>query len=310
MINKSSGMDREATGGRRGWRAWFSLVRLPNLFTVPGDPVAGAALAGGATAGQLAWPGLLLAVAASLCFYVCGMIGNDLFDQSEDARDRPWRPLPSGLVSSRAAATAALLLAAAGLGLAWLASALAAGAILLLLILLYDGGGKRIPVAGPLLMGCCRGGSLWLGAVAVAGHIVPPSLAVGLAGIVGYVTAVSLLSVNETRQARLGYKRELPWLVVLTTVVTVLACASTPGLPALAVGAVAILLPWRRARRLGAAPPPNDLQAAVGALVRGIIPLQSLLLMAAGGTAALLAGMGILFLWLPAEWASRSWQSS
>ena len=71
---------------------WLRLLRFPNLFTVPGDPLAGFFLAGAA-----APPGnALLAVGAALCFYVCGLVLNDLVDVGEDARERPGRPLPAG----------------------------------------------------------------------------------------------------------------------------------------------------------------------------------------------------------------------
>ena len=52
--------------------AWLRLLRLPNFVTVPGDPLAGFALASGFAAGTAAWP-VAAAVAASLCIYAAGM---------------------------------------------------------------------------------------------------------------------------------------------------------------------------------------------------------------------------------------------
>ena len=55
-------------------RTWLQLLRAPNLFTVPGDPLAGYLLA---CYGAVE-PRVLLPVFASLCFYSSGLLVNDL----------------------------------------------------------------------------------------------------------------------------------------------------------------------------------------------------------------------------------------
>ncbi len=81
-------------------RAWLELLRPPNLFTVPGDVVAGWFLAGGSGAKA----GTVAALAASsLCIYSAGLVINDLADVETDRRERPGRPIASGRVSPRAA---------------------------------------------------------------------------------------------------------------------------------------------------------------------------------------------------------------
>jgi 4-hydroxybenzoate polyprenyltransferase len=66
-------------------------LRLPNLFTVPGDPIAGFLLACGAANQRVALLDyrVAFAVIASLCLYSAGLVMNDLFDLEEDRRDRP-----------------------------------------------------------------------------------------------------------------------------------------------------------------------------------------------------------------------------
>ncbi|WP_346085097.1 UbiA family prenyltransferase, partial [Streptomyces thermocarboxydus] len=93
--------------------AWAELLRLPALFTVPGDTLAGVAAAGGR-------PGLraLLPIGSSLCLYAAGMVLNDWADRAEDAVELPHRPLPSGRIRPAAALTAACGLTGAGLLLA------------------------------------------------------------------------------------------------------------------------------------------------------------------------------------------------
>ena len=90
---------------------WLRLVRLPNLLTVPGDPVSGFLLAAAAK-GQMPHIGKMAAAAgASLCLYIFGLILNDMVDLAEDARERPERPLPSGSVTVAQARMAAIAMA-------------------------------------------------------------------------------------------------------------------------------------------------------------------------------------------------------
>src|SRR4051794_17851653 len=84
------------------WRIYLRLGRVSNLPTVWSNTLAGIVLAGYQPTHDLfATPVLFvwLALAMSL-LYVGGMFLNDAFDQEIDAKERPERPIPSGLVSS------------------------------------------------------------------------------------------------------------------------------------------------------------------------------------------------------------------
>src|SRR5947209_6055996 len=93
------------------WLPYARLLRLPNVFTA----VADIALAG---AVSLAIPvnrvSFLLVALASACLYCSGMVWNDYFDVEQDARERPFRPLPSGRIALRTAWLLAVALMAAG----------------------------------------------------------------------------------------------------------------------------------------------------------------------------------------------------
>ncbi|WP_125263872.1 UbiA family prenyltransferase [Streptomyces alboflavus] len=145
-------------------RAWAELLRLPALFTVPGDALAGA-VATGLRPGR----GTFLAIGSSLCLYEAGMALNDWADRDEDAVDRPHRPIPSGRVTPIAAFTAAVAFTAGGLALASRAGrpALATATALAGTVWAYDLGLKRTP-AGPVAMAAARGLDLLLGATATA----------------------------------------------------------------------------------------------------------------------------------------------
>ena len=115
-------------------RAWISLLRPPNLPTVPGDSLAGWHLAGGTGV-----PAVIAAAGTALLFYLSGLILNDVADIEIDRRERPDRPLPSGRVGRGAALRAGLLCGVAGIGVAALAVpvVLGIGTLLLLAILVY-----------------------------------------------------------------------------------------------------------------------------------------------------------------------------
>ena len=92
-------------------KTWLQLVRAPNLFTVPGDPLAGYLLT---SLGVLDLR-VIYAMVASLCFYVAGLLMNDLCDLEEDRKERPERPLPSGAATRRAVWNLMIILGVAGL---------------------------------------------------------------------------------------------------------------------------------------------------------------------------------------------------
>ncbi|MFF1374868.1 SCO3242 family prenyltransferase [Streptomyces sp. NPDC058308] len=146
-------------------RAWAELLRVPALFTVPGDALAGAAVTSLRPNRRT-----LLAIGSSLCLYEAGMALNDWADRAEDAVERPERPLPSGRIAPPAALAAATALTAAGLTLASRAgrSSLATAGALAAAVWAYDLGLKHTP-AGPGAMAAARGLDLLLGATATAG---------------------------------------------------------------------------------------------------------------------------------------------
>ncbi|MEV1083374.1 SCO3242 family prenyltransferase [Streptomyces sp. NPDC050211] len=174
-------------------RAWAELLRLPALFTVPGD-----ALAGAAATGVHPNRRTLLAIGSSLLLYEAGMALNDWADKDEDAVERPHRPLPSGRIHPTAALTAACAFTAGGLTLAARAGrpALAVAVPLAATVWAYDLAAKHTP-AGPPTMALARGLDVLLGAAATAGRTrdALPSAAV----LGAHTLAVTTVSRQETR---------------------------------------------------------------------------------------------------------------
>jgi hypothetical protein len=196
-----SGATRSAPG-----RAWAELLRLPALFTVPGDALAGAAATAAAPT-----PRTLLAIGSSLCLYEAGMALNDWADRAEDAAERPHRPLPSGRVHPAAALSAACALTGVGLALASIAGrpALAVAAPLAATVWAYDLGLKHTP-AGPAAMAAARGLDLLLGAAATTGRTRAALPSAALLGT--HTLAVTAVSRRETTGGS-----PLPQLAALAT---------------------------------------------------------------------------------------------
>lgn len=269
------------TGGGTGRRlkAWAQLVRAPNLLTVPGDPLAGLALAllGGAegTLGR-AVPCAL----ASLCLYSAGLISNDYFDFKEDAIKRPKRPLPSGLIKPGAALGVAVVLAAVGVAVAASAGkwALMVASVLTAAIVTYNAGIKKIPGLGCLNMGACRGLSLLLGA-AVAGR---PGLTAGTVvsaafGLTLYVAAVTAIAARETETVKVGGRRWVPAgvLIACFVLVTLARPVGSPmSVAGAALAALAVAWAWRCGMVLAGTPEPATVSATIGRFLQGLLLIQ------------------------------------
>jgi 4-hydroxybenzoate polyprenyltransferase len=194
----------------------MELLRAPNLFTVPGDPIAGFLLAGTREPVGVSLLCMLYCAAASLFLYMAGLITNDLWDLEEDRRERPSRPIASGRIRPQTAimvAAAFFVLGIASAALAGFTPALVAWT-LMFLILAYNGGTKREAIIGPLNMGLCRGASLLIGAAAFGPDALwTPVVLVAAGGLTLYVASVTLIASKETVRPTAG---RVAWLVPLT----------------------------------------------------------------------------------------------
>ncbi|WP_434091967.1 SCO3242 family prenyltransferase [Streptomyces fungicidicus] len=299
-----TGRPRAGRAGRAG--AWAELLRVPALFTVPGD-----ALAGAAAAGARPGPRTLLAIGSSLCLYEAGMALNDWADRAEDAVERPHRPLPSGRIRPAAALAAAGALTGAGLALAAGAGrpALAVAAPLAATVWAYDLALKHTP-AGPVAMAAARGLDLLLGAAATGGGTRAALPSAALLGT--HTLAVTAVSRRETT----GGSALAPLAALATTgALTGLVnrrhtrlpagrrAAAAPGLPgpgpagrppatsgalATALGAAYAATAARPYLHATLNPSPPLTQRAVGGGIRATIPLQAALAARSGAAATAL----------------------
>jgi heme O synthase-like polyprenyltransferase len=257
-------------------RTWLQLFRAPNLFTVPGDPLAGYIVVNGF---QISW-GVALPILASFCFYGAGLLMNDLADEAEDRRERPQRPLPSGAVTSSSVRAAMITLILAGLGVLYLthhSQALILGATLVLAMALYNLVTKTWPIVGALNMGACRALSIALGAVSgpLPSQIQSPATIIALLfGI--YIAAVTNLAKHETRDHVPALARLLPMVPValfalIGTALALQAPARTPAVFILALAFGSVM--WLAVKMFHK--PKPSLPPLIGAHIRVLLPLQA-----------------------------------
>lgn len=276
-----------AVGG--GWFVYLRLGRVSNLPTVWTNVAAGAVLSGAPLyTGTMA----ALLVALSL-FYVGGMYLNDAFDREIDARERPERPIPSGLVSARTVFTigfgmlalAIVILGVAAWGGRWAGTgrAVASGAALAAAIIYYDVVHKRDPLS-PLIMGLCRLLIYVTAALVVSGRIATPVLA-GAAALLCYLIGLTYVAKQENlarfRNAWPLLFLAAPFLYAMPIVL------DTVGAALLYVGFLAWVgysLSFLRPRRM-------NIPGAVVRLLAGICLLDALLI--AGANEPLLAAAAI-----------------
>lgn len=182
-------------------KGWLQLLRIPNLFTLPGDTVLGYIIAGGLI-NRSPFP---FCITAIIFLYSFGLVTNDLADFNEDSIKHPDRPLPSGRVSRKAAKFAAILLLTLALVISARLNIYAFYTALVLasFILLYNFIFKKNSIIGPFTVALCRVLSIIFGflAAGIEGPI-PPMLYIVSFTWMLYFFAISLAAYYETDPER------------------------------------------------------------------------------------------------------------
>lgn len=231
--------------------AWGRLLRIPNLFTAPWDPVCGFLIAGGelfriVNSGCFIYsvglpPEKIVSLAiAALCAYAFGLVTNDIADLKTDMAERPERPLPSGEISMKEAFIAVLVLCIIVLELSFFVGHYYTCFCMMLLlgvILLYNYCGRKSALLSSALMGLCRVFSFGIGVAAVYPEI--PSLNMTLcalyaAGMFLFILGITLVARRETETLKSRPGRNLiPAGALLMAVSTCLWILSIPfgGIP-------------------------------------------------------------------------------
>ena len=178
--------------------SWLQLIRVPNLFTVPGDILIGYFVILDVS---LSYKTFLLII-ISLCLYSFGIILNDICDIHIDKIERPNRPLPSEKISLKSAYFATIILAICAISIACVLSkiTLFVSVLLLIVIILYNTVLKKYNNLGAFSLAICRILNIILGASAHFAYsdesyllLFLPILFIGT-----YILGVAKLAHNET----------------------------------------------------------------------------------------------------------------
>lgn len=186
-------------------RTLLTLGRTSNLPTVWSNMLAGAVLSGA----EFGVAPLLVLLLCGSAFYEGGMFLNDAYDADLDARERPGRPIPSGLVSRSTVFSIGFGLLAAGLvGLLLAAvfglirpglAAPAAGLGTCLAVLTYNRWHKG-HAWSPIVMGACRAGLYLTAALAVSPQLGTVVL-IGAGALWLYIVGLTHIARFETGKA-------------------------------------------------------------------------------------------------------------
>jgi 4-hydroxybenzoate polyprenyltransferase len=262
---------------------YLRLGRVSNLPTVWSNTLAGVWLASGSPRHVVP---LALAMSA---FYVGGMYLNDWFDRGVDARERPERPIPAGVVpAARVLAIGAGLLVAGVVGTAAVSSAAILPAVGLAgAIVLYDAWHKGNPLS-PLLMGLCRVLVYVTCALAASGGA--RAVLPGAACLLAYLVGLTYTAKHENRPL---LARSWPLLGLAAPLAHTL-----PGLAAswLTQLAFAALLVWIfRCLAVLRSDAAGRIPRTVTGLIAGIALVDALLLARAGAPLGLVGLAALAF---------------
>lgn len=265
----------------------LSLARISNAPTVVTNALAGAALAGG---GGVT---LFLVAAAMVLFYTGGMYLNDLLDLGVDRRERPARPLPSGLipVGEAWAVTAALF----GVGLLLLVpaggKAFLSGLGLVGLIVFYDAWHKTNPFS-PVVMAATRAMVYVTAGLAFLPQLTAP-LIVWAALLAAYIAGLTYVAKTENRR---GTARFWPVALVVAPAVYGLVGGFGWGVALLAL----LLAAWVAHCLTFVYGKTRNIGGAVGRMIAGVCLLDAVVLGVAGAWAWLpwaLAAFALTLWW-------------
>ena len=281
-------------------KAWLHLIRLPNILTVPGDPLAGfyiAAVASGTAGITIGSTGFV--IFSVIALYSAGMIMNDLVDVDEDRKNHLARPLITGEISIRMATAATVILLILG-GLAAFKSSFLCGCISLILIasiICYNLWAKKYALFGAFVMGLCRALSLVLGAALIGfEELFKAPVILSASGLLLYIVGVTLIAHREQKTVELGTLRFIPFIALFTTLSFHVQTLDKVSyyFAGLAIASIATAFKW--GHKLTGEVGYQHVGPAVGGLIANLILFQAALISIYSDIGLLSAGIALLFL--------------
>src|SRR5688500_14021024 len=223
-------------------------MRPANIVTAVSDILAGIAIACfvvGIKWTELSFLPVFLLVLSTIGLYGGGVVFNDVFDAELDKKERPERPIPSGLISKNSAAVFATMLLILAVVVAalvheqLLSSSFFVALSIAIAAVLYDKWGKHHSFLGPLNMGLCRGLNLLLG-MSIFPEVLLAYWPISFVPVI-YIAAITMISRGEVHG---GKKTTLLAAVVFYFIViaSILATAIGNGSLVYAIGFVVLFV--------------------------------------------------------------------
>ena len=269
---------------------WLRLLRLPNLFTAPGDSLAGYFLASAFIGNKaVSTRTIVLLAVTSVFIYAFGVVMNDLVDYKEDCINRPERPLPSGKISRQRATGICIsfwIWASICCPGSFVTSsilhitcdALFVFVILFITIALYNMWLKRYRLIGSIVMGLCRGLNFLLG-VAATGYSMSFEkiwpVFVPFVAVTAYIAAVTWLADKENEEQNVGFVVQIPAIATALawfgTVLPLPHKTAPLAIPAVFLVLTVFLLEQTAGKLYHKTVPPKEMQQSVGAMLRPLV---------------------------------------
>lgn len=270
---------------RKKLDSWLQLVRIPNIFTVPGDILAGHAAVTAFT--DFSFFKFSMLCLASALLYCGGLVLNDCFDYEEDLRERPKRPLPSGAISLQEAYAGWLIMTAASLLICRMLSpaSFKIAITIVILVILYNGPARKFPKFAFIVMGLCRGFNILLGASTAWQS---ESLALNISPIfiteTLYILAVTYIAYNETRKLPKPLWCKMPFFVSLAGIVlsVIIYGAAAINIYSICFSLVFLTVTLKICNSLDDSLPVKMIPPKIGQLIRNLMLLQAAFTVMAG----------------------------
>lgn len=203
---------------------YFKLVRIPNIFTTFSNILLGYIFF--TNIDHFDFYVIFELISVSAFLYIGGMIQNDYFDIKIDEKERPSRPLPSNKISKKNALILIYLSFSYSIIISFIIGwyTLIITITMVTLISLYNKFLKNT-IWGCINMGVIRSLNVLLGASQsiffIAGGMFDTRFIIPLLSEFLYVSSITILSWNETKNFVFDLQNSLPFIVIYVLIFTI-----------------------------------------------------------------------------------------
>lgn len=293
-------------------RQYLLLIRLPNAFTAPSNILTGYFAV--VLPSHTNISNLSILMLSSALLYISGIVFNDYFDIEIDRKERPLRPLVTGIITSKKAFTIALAAMVAANILVFTVDviSLIVAIILSATIIGYDYRLKQT-MAGPITMGSARFLNIFLGASPAFGglffshdiFLVLRLILVSMLMLL-YVLSISILSRREISITTHSRRIIAGPFIIIFAIISIIVITLFFGffqidlVPNLVLFSVIAIVTFKRTVFQDYSS--RGIQKAITILVLSIIVLDSIFV---SGTANIFYGSTTLLLIIPSVTLAR-----